>query len=66
MALGHEEPATLAAWSPTVGAGHVRGGRRLVDEDDGIGVEVELTLEPRLPCGSHVRTLLLGRVDSPF
>lgn len=47
MALGHEEPAALAARGAAVAAGHVGGGRRFVEEDELVGVEVRLSREPR-------------------
>ena len=66
MALGYEEPAALAARGVAVAAGHVGGGRRLVEEDELVVVEVGLSLEPRLTRRPHVGPLLLSRVLRPF
>lgn len=45
---------------------HVGGGRRLVEEDEAVGIELGLGLEPGQPRRLHVRTLLFGRMDRPF
>jgi hypothetical protein len=66
VAVRHRRPAPPAAGSPAVAAGHVGGGRRLVEEDQPIRVEVGLSLEPRLPCCPYVLPVLLGRVRRLF
>jgi len=66
VALGHRDPAALAARCPTVTAGHVGGRCGFVEEDEAIRVEVGLSLEPRLARFPHVLLLLLGGVRGPF
>jgi hypothetical protein len=41
---------------------HVRRGPRLVDEDQPLGVEIELAVEPGLPPLHNVGAVLLGGV----
>ena len=45
---------------------HVFGCPGLVDEDEPLGVEVKLALEPLFPTPRDVRTVLLGGVGGPF
>ena len=66
MALGHEEPAVLAARGAAVATGHVGGGRRRVEEDELVGVEVRLSREPRLTRRLHIGPLLLSCVQRPI
>ena len=47
-------------------AGHVRCGPRLVDEDQALGVEIELAVEPALPLPQDVGPVLLDRVPGLF
>ena len=64
--LAEPRPAALAARGAAVAADHVGGGRRLVEEDEHIGVELGLSLEPVLALGPHIRPLLLGGVERVF
>ena len=66
MAVGHRDAAAPAARGSRMAAHHVGGGGRLVEEDEAVGVEVGLGVEPGEARLLHVRTLLLGRVDRPF
>ena len=57
------------AFSPgrsAVGTGHIGGCPSLVDEDEALGVEVELPFEPGLAPPQDVRAVLLGRVRALF
>lgn len=65
MAMGNGRPASLAAWRMAAQAGHLPGCRGLVDEDQPLGVEVELAVEPS-PCGGagHRDAAALRRAPS--
>ena len=54
--------AALAAWGSSAQPGHLGRGARLVDEDQLLGVEVELAVEPGLPGFENIGALLLRRV----
>jgi hypothetical protein len=43
-------------------AGHVGGSPRLVDEDEALGIEIKLAVEPMLPLPQDVGPVLLDRV----
>jgi hypothetical protein len=47
-------------------AGHVRRGPRLVDEDQALGIEIELAVEPALALPQDVGPVLLDRVPDLF
>jgi hypothetical protein len=47
-------------------AGHVGGGPSLVDEDEALGFEVDLAIEPVLALSQDVGTVLLDRVPGLF
>ena len=47
-------------------AGHVRGGPRLVDEDQALGIEIELAVEPALALRQDVGSVLLDSMASLF
>ena len=66
MPVRNAGPEPLAFASPSAQPGHV--GRRpgLVDEDELLGVEIELSLEPRFPLPQNIRALLLGRMGGLF
>ena len=55
MAVRHADPQALAAQGPAVGPGHVGRGPGLVDEDEPLGIEVELGVEPGLAAASGCR-----------
>lgn len=64
MRDGSSKPLTPRR--PPTDAGHTGGGPGLVDEDEALGVEVELALEPDLAPLQDVRPVLLGRVRGLF
>ncbi len=66
MPVGDGHAQTLAAPAATVGAGHVGLGPCLIDEDQAVGVQVELAIEPSLPALQDVGPLLLGGVRRLF
>ncbi len=66
MAMGHRSAAALAARRPAMALCHL--GRRpgLVDEDQPLGVQIGLRVEPGLAAAQNVRPLLLGGVRGFF
>ena len=58
--------AALAALGTPAQARHLRGGARLVDEDQPIRIEVGLAREPGEATRGDVRTFLLGSVRGFF
>ncbi len=60
------DPQALTARSAAVTARHVGGGPGLVDEDQALGVEIELPFEPGLALLRDVGAALLGRVRGLF
>ena len=66
VAVRHAHPQPLAAWGAPVRAGHLGGGAGLVDEDQALGIEIELAVEPCLPRLADVGAVLLGSVRGLF
>ena len=66
MPVRHGGPAALAAARPAAQARHLGRGAGLVDEDQFVGVEIELAVEPGLPRLTDVLALLLGGVGGLF
>ena len=66
MAVGNGGPAALAALGPAAQARHLGRGAGLIDEDELLGIELRLGLEPGLAAGGNVRPLLLGGVGGFF
>jgi len=66
MAVGNRRPAALAALGSAPQAGHLGRGPGFVDEDELLGIELGLGLEPGLATGDDVRPLLLGGVRGFF
>ena len=62
MTMGRAAPQSLAARRPAMAAGHLGGGRGLIDEHQPIGIEVELAVEPGLTAVQDVGAALLVRV----
>ena len=66
MAVGDGGPAALTALGPASQAGHLGRGAGLIDEDELLGIEVGLGVEPGLAAESDIRPLLLGGVRGFF
>jgi len=62
----HAGPQSFAARRPAVATRHVRRCPGLIDEDELLGIEIELTVKPFLAPLQDVGTILLGRVRSLF
>lgn len=62
MTMRDTDPKPLAAPATPVAAGHVGRGPCLVDEDQPVWIEIELTFEPRFAPDQDVGTVLLGGV----
>ncbi len=58
MAVGNGRPTALAARCSPSQPGHLRGCRGLVDEDQALGVEVDLAVEPGNAAAPDIGTLL--------
>ena len=66
MAMWHAHPQPLPARTAAMAAGHAGTGPAFVDEDQTIGIEVELSLEPGLALDHDIRALLLAGVRGLF
>lgn len=66
MAVGNGRPASLAARCSPSQPRHLRGRGSLVDEDQRLGVEVKLAVEPSYAAAQDIGTLLLGGVRRLF
>ena len=66
MAVGNGGPAALAALGSAPQAGHLGRGAGLVDEDEPLGIEIGLGVEPGLAAKGDIRPLLLGGVRGFF
>ncbi len=66
MPVGHRRPAALAAPRPAVAPRHLGRGPGFIDEDQPLGFEIGLSLEPVLPTTHNVRALLLAGVRGFF
>src|SRR3954451_5840030 len=66
LRLHHANPQTPTPQRSSVAPGHVGGGPGLVDEDQPLGIEIQLALEPRLAPLSDVGPVLLFRVSGLF
>ena len=66
MAMRHCHAKSLTARAAAVSARHVRAGPAFIDENQALGIEVELLFEPGFAADQGVRALLLGRVRSLF
>jgi hypothetical protein len=58
--VGHADPQQLAAQAAPMAARHVGRGPGFVDEDEAVGIEIELAVEPRLPARQDVGSALLA------
>jgi hypothetical protein len=66
MAVGTTRNEPLTARSPTAQAGHVRFGRRFVEEDEPVGRKLTLPGAPLLPRGRHIGPTLFGCMERLF
>src|SRR5690606_15391535 len=66
VAVRDADPEPLAAPAAPVAPGHVRRGPCLVDEDQALGIEIDLALEPGLALLQDVGPVLLGGVRGLF
>ena len=66
VAMGHRRPTALTARRPAIAPGHLGRGPGLVDEDELLGVETGLGVDPELAAGNDIRPLLLGGVRGFF
>jgi hypothetical protein len=66
VAVGHRCPASLAAPRATVAPRPLGRGAGLVDEDQALGVQIGLRLEPGPAPAQNVRALLLAGVRGFF
>ena len=66
MAVGDGGPAALAAPGPAPQVGNLGRGAGLIDEDELLGIEIGLSVEPGLAADGDIRPLLLGGVRGFF
>ena len=66
MSMRDGRPAAFAAPRPATQSGHLGRGPRLVDEDQLLGIKLELIIEPGLTRVPDVLALLLGRMSGFF
>jgi len=66
VAVGEAHPQPLAFLAAAMAAGHVGGRPRLVDEDQALGLQIELAVEPVVPLLQDVGTVLLDGMASLF
>lgn len=62
VTMREAHPQALALVATAVAAGHVGGGPRLVDEDQALGLQIELAIEPASSLAQDVGAILLDRV----
>ena len=62
MAVGYGRPAALACGRAAIEAGHLGGGAAFGDEDEALGIEVRLAVEPGVSPARYVGPVLLGSV----
>lgn len=66
MPVQHAGPQSFATWRSAIATRHVRRCPGLIDEDELLGIEIELTVEPFLAPLQDVGAVLLGRVRGLF
>ena len=66
MAMGRADAQAFATPAAAMRAGQLRRGPGLVDEDEPLGIEVELALEPVLAPLQDVGAILLAGVRGLF
>jgi hypothetical protein len=66
VAVGDADAQPFAAAATAVGSGHAGRGPGLIDEDETLGIEIELLLEPGLAAPQDVRPILFAGVRRLF
>ena len=66
MSVRHAHAQTLAARTAAIAPGHVGAGPAFIDEHQPVGVEVDLSLEPRPALLQDIRAVLLGGMRRLF
>lgn len=66
MSVRHTGPAALPARGATTQARHLGGQAGLVDEDEALGIEIGLGLEPVVPALQDIGALLLQCMGGLF
>src|SRR3954453_22138361 len=64
--MRHASPQPPTAQGPPIAPGHVGGSPGLVDEDQALGIEIKLALEPGLAPLANIRPVLLGGMRCLF
>jgi len=64
--MGDADAQSFAAAATAVRSGHVGRGPGLIDEDETLGIEIELRLEPGLAALQDVRPILFAGVRGLF
>ena len=62
MAMGYAGAAARASRGPSAQPSHLGRGTGLIDEDELLGIEIGLAVEPRLAAGRDIRPVLPGGV----
>jgi hypothetical protein len=58
----HAVPQSFAAWRSAIATSFIRRCPSLIDEDELLGIKIDLTLEPSLVPLQVVWAILLGRI----
>jgi hypothetical protein len=66
VAERHRDPSAFAAWGSFIAADHLGAGGGLVEEHEGVRVEIELKLEPGQVHGLDLFPLLLSDMADNF
>ncbi len=66
MPVRHAGPQSFTAGRSAIATRHVRRCPGLIDEDELLGIEIELAIEPFLAPLQDVGAILLGRVRCLF
>lgn len=66
VSMWNGRTTSLAAWRAPVKPRHFGVGAGLVDEDEALGVKIDLRFEPLLTCGIYIAAPLFGGVRCLF
>ena len=66
VAMRHGRPAALASGRAAIAAGHLGRGSAFVDEDQALGVEIGLPIEPGYASPGDVRSILFASMRRLF